>query len=95
LVGSTTLLDTRKRKRSLCNVGLIAISTNKIQITLAEVKIKAHLSNSDIVCFSTRRKINQVGKMNKKQNKNPNPIKHQNVVGVLILPWLSSGLISP
>jgi hypothetical protein len=41
LLGSTTPFDIRKRKRSLCKVGLIAISTSKIAITLADVKIKA------------------------------------------------------
>jgi hypothetical protein len=84
LLGSTSLLDIKKRKRSLCKVGLIAISTKRMAMTLAEVKINAHLSNSAIVCFSIRLKINHVGTMKKALNNKPKPINVQKVNGFLM-----------
>jgi hypothetical protein len=85
-VGLTTPLDIKKRKRSLCKVGLMAISTSKIATTLADVKIKAYLNSSDIVCKLMRLKINHVGTINKILNIKPNPINVQKVNASLIWP---------
>jgi hypothetical protein len=82
----TTPFDIKKRKRSLCKVGLMAISTNRIAMTLADVNIKAYLNNSDIVFGLIRRKINHVGRMNKTLNNKPSTINVQKVSASFICP---------
>jgi DNA integrity scanning protein DisA with diadenylate cyclase activity len=80
------LFDIKKRKRSLCKVGLMAISTKRMAITLADVNMKAYLNNSDIVCKLIRRKINQVGTINKALNNKPKPMNDQKVKAFLMCP---------